>query len=145
VLQELQQLLHAYVGLLVDRLASAPQGLPLLHQLWEALGLLSAPAGHQGSGPQGPAGFSGRGVAKPQGLGQCGLHPEAVLGLTVAASVWQQLPGATARKQLWQLMCDDLLPLLEVCAEQLAYSSSSSKAASNSSSSRGAKGGQPDR
>jgi hypothetical protein len=47
-----------------------------------------------------------------------------VLGFSVVAAVWQQLPGAGPRKQLWQLMHADLLPLLEQCAEQLAYGSS---------------------
>jgi hypothetical protein len=47
--------------------------------------------------------------------------------------VWQQLPGATARKQLWQLLFDDVLPLLEVCAEQLAYSSSKATSSSRTS------------
>lgn len=112
--QELQPLLHAYVGLLVDRLATAPQDLPLLHQLWEALGLTVA------------SGLKQAGAGRQQ---QEGLCPEPVLGLSVAAAVWQQLPGVSARKQLWQLMHRDLLPLLESCAEQLAYSSSSKGAA----------------
>lgn len=107
--QELQPLLHAYVGVVVDRLAAAPQDLPLVHQLWEALGLTAE-----------------SGLRQPRCSGaqqQQGLHPEAVLGLSVAAAVWQQLPAASARKQLWQLMHGQLLPLLESCAEQLAYSS----------------------
>lgn len=127
--QELQPLLHAYVGLLVDRLAAAPQDLPLLHQLWEALGLTVA------SGLKQAGNSSSRG-GKPQE--QQGLYPEAVLGLSVAAAVWQQLPGATARKQLWQLMHADLLPLLESCAEQLAYSSKSSSSSSRDSTSSAA-------
>jgi hypothetical protein len=119
--QELQPLLHAYVGLLVDRLAAAPQDLPLLRQLWEALGLTNASGLKQ-------AGFRDNGAGTPQK--QQGLYPEAVLGLSVAAAVWQQLPGATPRKQLWQLMHRDLLPLLESCAEQLAYSSKGSSSGS---------------
>jgi hypothetical protein len=124
--QELQPLLHAYVGVLVDRLAAAPQDLPLLQQLWEALGLTA------GSG----------GVKQQLGLNsskqqQQGLYPEAVLGLSVAAAVWQQLPGGSARRQLWQLMHCHLLPLLESCAEQLAYSSSSSSTSSTSGSGTG--------
>jgi hypothetical protein len=126
--QELQPLLHAYVGLLVDRLAAAPQDLPLLHQLWEALGLTDASGLKQ-------AGFRSNGAGKAQE--QQGLYPEAVLGVSVAAAVWQQLPGATPRKQLWQLMHQDLLPLLESCAEQLAYSSKGSSCSKGPSSSNG--------
>lgn len=111
-------LLHA--SFLTNRLAAAPQDLPLLHQLWEALGLTLASGLKQAA-----AGFSGQGGSRVQ-RGSGGLYPEAVLGLSVAAAVWQQLPGVSARKQLWQLMHGDLLPLLESCAEQLAYSSSSS-------------------
>lgn len=127
--QELQPLLHAYVGLLVDRLATAPQDLPLLHQLWEALGLTAASGLKQaGAGSQGAC------AAHQQ---QQGLCPEAVLGLGVAAAVWQQLPGVSARKQLWQLMHRDLLPLLESCAEQLAYSSSKGAGAAGGACTQG--------
>lgn len=110
--RDLQPLLHACVGVLVDRLAAAPGDLPLLHQLWAALGL----TGGAGSALSGGASTCG------QRQQQEGLPPEAVLGFTVAAAVWQQLPGVGARRQLWQAMCDDLLPLLEQCTEQLAFS-----------------------
>jgi len=134
--QELQALLHAYVGVLVDRLAAAPQDLPLLHQLWEALGLTLA------SGLKQPGSRTQNGGPKP--YAQQGLYPEAVLGLSVAAAVWQQLPGMSPRRMLWQLMFADLLPLLELCAEQLAFSSSSTRikstASSNGSSVNGSAG-----
>jgi hypothetical protein len=111
--EDLQPVLHAYVGLLVDRLAAAPVDLPLLQQLWEALGL----TGGQGVGFKASSSNSSRQQALPR---------EAVLGFSVAASVWGQLPGTNARAKLWRLMYDNLLPLLEQCCEQLAYNAASS-------------------
>jgi hypothetical protein len=110
---DLQPVLHAYVGLLVDRLAAVPADLPLLQQLWEALGL----TGGQGVGFK----ASSTGSSKQQAL-----PSEAVLGFSVAASVWGQLPGANSRGKLWRLMYDNLLPQLEQCIEQLAYNAASS-------------------
>ncbi|KAF8064495.1 hypothetical protein HT031_003294 [Scenedesmus sp. PABB004] len=103
--EELAPLLHAYVALLVDRLAAAPADLPLLQQLWEALGLLA------GGGAPG-ARVCGRGGALPA---------EALLAFSVAAAVWAQLPPGGGRGALWRLMHEHLLPLLEACTEQLAY------------------------
>jgi hypothetical protein len=111
--EDLQPVLHAYVGLLVDRLAAAPADLPLLQQLWEALGL----TGGQGLGFKASSSKNSRQQALPS---------EAVLGFSVAASVWGQLPGTNARAKLWRLMYDNLLPLLEQSCEQLAYNAASS-------------------
>lgn len=118
--EELQPVLHAYVALLVDRLAAAPADLPLLQQLWEALGL----TGGQGLS----AGLSRGAKTRLQAL-----PSEAVLGFSVAASVWAQLPGASARAKLWRLMYDNLLPLLEQCSQQLAYNICSSSSSNNHS------------
>uniref|UniRef100_A0A383WMX0 Uncharacterized protein n=1 Tax=Tetradesmus obliquus TaxID=3088 RepID=A0A383WMX0_TETOB len=114
--EDLQQVLHAYVGLLVDRLAAVPADLPLLQQLWEALGL----PGGQG------VGFKASSSSSSSSSRQQALPSEAVLGFSVAASVWGQLPGTNARGKLWRLMYDNLLPLLEQCSEQLAYNTASS-------------------
>jgi hypothetical protein len=113
--EDLQPVLHAYVGVLVDRLAAVPADLPLLQQLWEALGL----TGGQGVGFK--ASSSSSSSSRQQAL-----PSEAVLGFSVAASVWGQLPGTNARSKLWRLMYDNFLPLLEQCSEQLAYNAASS-------------------
>lgn len=120
---ELQPMVHAYAGLLVDRVAAAPTHMHLLQQMWEALGLTA-----QGGGAGNVAaviGQQGQLLNRHYTTGQ-GLPAEAVLGLTAAATVWQQVSGSSSsRSRLWRLMYDNLFPLLEQCTEQLAYHSSS--------------------
>lgn len=124
---ELQPLVHAYAGLLIDRIAVHPGDLPLLQQLWESLGLtgqglLSNGVEHRRSRP---------GLSPSRHSQVRGLPAEAVLGLTAAASVWHQVTGSNSRSKLWRLMYENLPQLLEQCTEQLAYSSGGSKRSSH--------------
>eukprot|EP00775_Hariotina_reticulata_P005054 gene5054-5295_t len=137
--QELRPVMHAYVGVLLDRLAAAPAQLPLLRQLWEALGITednntpgqrrSSPPGSNQLGPQPQQ-------QQPLPLSLQQLPSEAVLALSVTAQLWQQLPGSTTQCVLWDMLYQNLMPLLERCTEQLAYSSSSSRKGAGTSRAR---------
>jgi hypothetical protein len=132
--QELRPVLHAYVGVLLDRLAAAPAQLPLLSQLWDALGITGDGNAQMRCGASQP-GTNQRQVPQQQQQQQAllsSLQPwqqlptEAVLALSASAQLWQQLPSSTAQGVLWGLLHQNLMPLLEQCTEQLAYTSSSS-------------------
>ncbi|KAG2450559.1 hypothetical protein HYH02_005060 [Chlamydomonas schloesseri] len=109
--QELQPLLHAYVGLVADRLAAAPAEIACLDSLWDAVGLPALAAL--------PArGAAGGGARKAPGQGV--LLAEASTCLSLVASLAGQLSAASAKSRLWQQVHQHVLPLLERCLGELA-------------------------
>ncbi|KAG2440893.1 hypothetical protein HXX76_003747 [Chlamydomonas incerta] len=116
--QELQPLLHAYVGLVADRLAAAPAEIARLDSLWDAVGLPALAALPAGARRAGGAG-GGAGGAR-RGVGQGVLLAEASTCLSLVASLAGQLSAASARSRLWQQVHTHVLPLLERCLGELA-------------------------
>ncbi|GLC33007.1 hypothetical protein PLESTB_000381100 [Pleodorina starrii] len=110
--QELQPLLHAYVGLVADRIAAEPAELACLDSLWDAVGLQCVASLPQ-VGRQRTAAGAARGG---QGL----LLAEATTCLSLVATLASQLTGASAKLRLWQQVHKHMLPLLERCLAELA-------------------------
>ncbi|KAG1674479.1 hypothetical protein FOA52_003084 [Chlamydomonas sp. UWO 241] len=103
---DLSPLLHAYMGLLADRLADAPSDLACMPQLWQALGveaLTHAPAAHSKRARDAPSASHV-------------MPPEAAAAFALIASVATRLspPGGSSydRALLWaQLDATCVLPL----------------------------------
>jgi len=141
---ELQPLLQAYVWCCVERLAAAPEELPLLEQLWEALGVPAAAAAgassngshvssstaSSGSKAAAPASADWAAWAPASSRGGAGgrlaapLGSETQLALSVALNLGQRLTAASARQQLWHLVRQRLMQVLVQAAECLAYAGS---------------------
>ncbi|GIL75794.1 hypothetical protein Vretifemale_5521 [Volvox reticuliferus] len=116
--QELQPLLHAYVGLVADRIATEPSELSCLDNLWDAVGLQCVASLPQVARHRAAAGSArgGGGVERGQGL----LLAEATTCLSLVATLAGQLTGASAKLRLWQQVHKHMLPLLERCLGELA-------------------------
>ncbi|GIL44483.1 hypothetical protein Vafri_1935 [Volvox africanus] len=112
--QELQPLLHAYVGLVADRIVAEPSELSCLDNLWDAVGLQCVASLPQVGRHRSARG--GGGVERSQGL----LLAEATTCLSLVATLSQQLTGASAKLRLWQQVHKHMLPLLERCLGELA-------------------------
>ncbi|EFJ43827.1 hypothetical protein VOLCADRAFT_106660 [Volvox carteri f. nagariensis] len=108
---ELQPLLHAYVGLVADRIAAEPSELASLDNLWDAVGLQCVASLPQVD-RQRPVGAARGG----QGL----LMAEATTCLSLVVTLASQLTAASAKLRLWQQVHKHMLPLLERCLGELA-------------------------
>ncbi|KAG2493374.1 hypothetical protein HYH03_008506 [Edaphochlamys debaryana] len=106
--QELAPLLHAYVGLVCDRLAAEPGELGSLEGLWDAVGVPALASMPQSVG------------YRRRTPGALPLLAEASSCLSLVASLAGQLTGASARQRLWQQVHAHVLPLMERCLGELA-------------------------
>ncbi|PNH12310.1 hypothetical protein TSOC_000795 [Tetrabaena socialis] len=114
--QELAPLLHAYVGLVADRIAAEPAELACLDSLWDAVGVPYLASMPQAGKERRPGGAPGGRGAHGQGL----LLAEASTCLSLVASLAGQLTGGAARSKLWQQVHAHMLRLLERCLSELS-------------------------